>query len=165
MTFNILVGGPGTTSQNRGGRCLDDCAFRPGGRPNGQHLRGPQSAPLLPKHTRPIAFPRPPPLSAPGGCTGGVRDCGKGCLARVPPAVIFIGTEDEGNDRDPIPLDGFSEAVREAFASSTRGRMFPRCGTLRSPEQSAITQKPSTPAARCRGSRRAGRVSWHGRRP
>ena len=81
LTFNILVGGPGTTLADRRGRCLGDGRFRPGDRPGRQPLGRPQSAPLLPQRPRAIVLPRPPPLFARDGRTGGVGNCGKGCPA------------------------------------------------------------------------------------
>ena len=81
LTFNILVGGPGTTLRTAVDDALTTARFRPGNRPGRQRPRRPQSAPLLPKCPRAIALPRPPPLFAPDGRTGGIRDCEKGCPA------------------------------------------------------------------------------------
>jgi uncharacterized Fe-S cluster-containing MiaB family protein len=115
LTFNVLVGGPGTTLLTAEDDALTTAYFAlEAGRAANiavdlnlhPYYRSTRGRSHFPDHP-----PCPPQTVARVASAIAER-----VALRVPPAAIFIGTEDEGNDRDPVPLDGRAEVVREAFA-------------------------------------------------
>ncbi len=115
LTLNILVGGPGTTPRTavddalmtadfaletgRAGNVSIDLNLHP-------YYRSRRGRSIFPDH------PRCSPQT--------VAEAASAIAARVaghfPPTTLYIGTEDEGNDTDPIALDWRAEAVRDAVA-------------------------------------------------
>ncbi len=115
LTFNILVGGPGTTLRT----AVDDAlttahfALETGRAANisvdlnlHPYYRSTRGRSYFPAHPR--CSPRTVALAA--------SAIAERVALHVPPTALFIGIEDEGNDRDSIPPDWRAEAVRDAFA-------------------------------------------------
>ncbi len=115
LTFNILVGGPGTTSRTAVDDALATADFAlEFGRaanlsvdlnlhPYYRSARGRSHFPDQP-HCSPQTVARV------------ARAIAERITGRVPPAALFIGSEDEGNDQDLVPLDKCAEVVRDSFA-------------------------------------------------
>ncbi len=115
-TFNILVGGPGTTLQTAVDDALTtaDFALETGRvadisvdlnlHPYYRSARGRSHFPAHP--------------SCPAQTVARVASAIAERIAHhLPPTALFIGTEDEGNNRDPVLIDGRAEAVCGAFAT------------------------------------------------
>lgn len=116
LTFNILVGGPGTTLQTAVNEALTtaDFALEAGRAGNlsvdlnlHPYYRGTRGRSYFPAH----------PSCSPYTVVRVARAMAERVALYVPPIAVFIGTEDEGNDRYSIPLDGRAVAAREAFAN------------------------------------------------
>ena len=115
MTFNILVGGPGTTLQTavddalttadfalETGRAADisvDLNLHP-------YYRSARGRSHFPAH----------PRCSPRTVARVASAIAERVAQHVPPTALFIGIEDEGNDRGLIPLDWRAEAVQDALA-------------------------------------------------
>ena len=115
LTFNILVGGPGTTSQTAVDDALATADFA---LEAGQSANLPIDLNLHPYYTSARGrshFPDHPRCSH-QTVARAARAIVERVALNVPPTGIFIGTEDEGNDQDPILVDGDVEALREGFA-------------------------------------------------
>jgi hypothetical protein len=115
LTFNILVGGPGTTSRTAVDDALATAHFAlDAGRAANlsidlnlhPYYRSARGRTFFPDH----------PRCSHQTVARAARAIMERVAPNVPPTGIFIGTEDEGNDQDPVPLDGHEEAVRDAFA-------------------------------------------------
>lgn len=113
-TFNILVGGPGTTLPDAVDDALTTAHFAlESGRVAGisvdlnlhPYYRSARGRSHFPAHPR--CSPRTVALAA--------SAIAERVALHVPPAAIFIGMEDEGNDRDLISLPWRADAVRDAF--------------------------------------------------
>ncbi len=103
LTFNILVGGPGTTL----GTAVDDAlatadfALETGRAANlsvdlnlHPYYRSTRGRSYFPAH----------PRCSPETVARVASAIAERVALRVPPPAVFIGTEDEGNDRDSVPL-------------------------------------------------------------
>ncbi|MGA2032118.1 MAG: hypothetical protein ABSG68_07685 [Thermoguttaceae bacterium] len=121
LTFNILVGGPGTTSQT----ALDDAlttahfALETGRNANisvdlnlHPYYRSARGRSRFPVH------PCCPPQTVALAATA-VAELAASC---VPPSMVFIGTNDEGHDGDLISTGWRPGTVREAFESFNRSQ-------------------------------------------
>ena len=115
LTFNILVGGPGTTLQTAVDDALTtaDFALETGRVANlsvdlnlHPYYRSARGRSHFPAH----------PRCSPQTVARVASAIAERVALHVPPTALFIGTEDEGNDRDLIPLDWRAEAVRDVFA-------------------------------------------------
>ena len=114
LAFNILVGGPGTTSQN----LLDDAlatarfAWQCGRIANAPvdlnlhpYYRSARGQAYFPTHARCSHQPVARLASALAAMAASLNL----------PTAVFIGTADEGFDQDSIPAGWETGAVREAF--------------------------------------------------
>jgi hypothetical protein len=114
LTFNILVGGPGTTSDSALHDALETAHSA---LETGREARLPVDLNLHPYYPGARgqahfpAHPRCSPQTVARVASAVARLAGR----RVPPSVLFIGTDDEGHDRDRIPPGWRAGAVREAF--------------------------------------------------
>lgn len=115
LTFNILVGGPGTTLQTAVDDALAtaDFALETGRAANlavdlnlHPYYRSARGRSHFPAH----------PRCSPQTVARAARAIAERVALHVPPTALFIGTADEGNDRDSIPLEWRAEEVRDAFA-------------------------------------------------
>ena len=79
VTFNILVGGPGTTAQTAVDDALTTARFALQTGRDANIAVDLNLHPYYRKCPRAIALPRPPPLFAPDGRDGGRRACRNGC--------------------------------------------------------------------------------------
>ena len=116
LTFNILVGGPGTTVQTAVDDALKtaDFALETGRiaelsidlnlHPYYRSARGQSHFPAHPR-------------CSPQTVAQVAQAIAERVARRVPPTALFIGTADEGNDRDSIPPDWRAEAVRDALTA------------------------------------------------
>jgi hypothetical protein len=114
-TFNILVGGPGTTAHTAVADALATATFaletgREAGVPIDLNLhpyyRSARSQKEFPDH------PRCPVQTV----ASAARAVGELVVSTAPECGIFIGTFDEGHDQDPAPPDWSGGGAREAFA-------------------------------------------------
>jgi uncharacterized Fe-S cluster-containing MiaB family protein len=115
LTFNVLVGGPGTTLRTAGDDALATADFaleagRAAGLPVDLNLH-----PYYRGTRGRLHFPAHPPCSPPTVARVARAIADRLARQRLP-TTIFIGTEDEGNDRDPDPRAWREEAVRQAVA-------------------------------------------------
>jgi hypothetical protein len=115
LTFNILVGGPGTTSLTAVDDALAtaDFALDTGRVANlavdlnlHPYYRGKRGRSHFPAH----------PACSPQMVAQAVRAIAEKFAAIVPSPALFIGTGDEGNAPDSTPLDGRAEVVPAAIA-------------------------------------------------
>jgi hypothetical protein len=115
LTFNILVGGPGTTLRTTVDDALTTAHFAlETGRVANiavdlnlhPYYRSARGRSHFPAHPR--CSPQTVALVA--------STIVERVALHVPPTSLFIGIEDEGNDRDLIPLASRAEVVRDAFA-------------------------------------------------
>lgn len=115
LTFNILVGGPGTTLPS----AVDDAlatanfAWETGRAANlsvdlnlHPYYRTARGRSHFPAH----------PRCSPQTVARVARAIAERVALHVPPTALFIGIEDESDDRDPVSVDWRAEAVREAVA-------------------------------------------------
>ena len=116
LTFNILVGGPGTTSRTAVDDALAtaDFALEAGRAANipvdlnlHPYYRSAQGRSRFPGH----------PRCSPQTVARAASAIAERIARRAAPTAIFIGIEDEGNDRDTVPLDWPTAMVREALAN------------------------------------------------
>jgi hypothetical protein len=113
-TFNILVGGPGTTLQTAVDDALTTACFAlEAGRAAGisvdlnlypyyRSTRGQEHFPLHPRCSAETV----------ARAASAVAELARSC---VPPSVLWIGTNDEGHDPDFTPSGWPAGAVREAL--------------------------------------------------
>jgi uncharacterized Fe-S cluster-containing MiaB family protein len=115
LTFNILVGGPGTNLQTAVDDALATAHFAlEAGRVANisvdlnlhPYYRSTRGRSHFPAHPR--CSPQTVALVA---CAIAER-----VAPHAPPTALFIGTADEGNDKDSIPLEWRADAVHVAFA-------------------------------------------------
>ncbi len=115
LTVNILVGGPGTTLSTAVDDALTTADFA---LETGRIASVPVDLNLHPyyRSTRGRShFPAHPHCSSRTLALAASAIAEKVAL-HVPPTVLFIGMEDEGNDSDLVPPDWRAEAVRGALA-------------------------------------------------
>ena len=114
VTYNILVGGPGTTLQT----VVDDALATAGfALETGRAANISIDLNLHPYYRNARGrshFPAHPSCS-PQTVARVASAIAERVAHRVPPTAVFVGTEDEGNDQDSVPRDSRAEA-REAFA-------------------------------------------------
>jgi uncharacterized Fe-S cluster-containing MiaB family protein len=121
LTVNILIGGPGTTLQ----KALDDAlgtarfALEAGRDAHVSvdlnlhpYYRSARGQSYFPAHPRCSARTVALVASA----------IAKLAVSCVPPSVLFIGTNDEGHDRDFIPPGSCADTVHDAFESFNRSQ-------------------------------------------
>jgi len=121
LTFNILIGGPGTTSQD----ALDDAlrtarfALETARDANVSvdlnlhpYYRGARGQASFPAHPRCS-------LETTARVASAIAELTASC---IPPSVLFIGSNDEGHDRDLIPPGWRADTVREAFDEFNRSQ-------------------------------------------
>jgi hypothetical protein len=115
LTFNILVGGPGTTLPAAVDDALTTADFAlESGRVASvavdlnlhPYYRSARGRSHFPAH----------PRCSPRTVARVASAIAERVAARVPPVAIYIGMDSEGNDRDLIPPAWRAEAVREAYA-------------------------------------------------
>ncbi len=114
LTFNILVGGPGTTSQTAVDDALATADFAlEAGREAGLSVDLNLHPYYLSTRGR-SEFPNQPRCSHQTVARAAWAIAERVAM-NVPPTAIFIGTEDEGNDKDPVQVGGQVEAICEAL--------------------------------------------------
>jgi hypothetical protein len=114
LTFNILVGGPGTALRTAVDDALATADFA---LQAGRFANLPVDLNLHPYYRSSRGrsqFPTHPRCS-PQTVARVARAIAGKVARQIPPTALYIGTEDEGNDRDSIPPDWHAEAVRDAL--------------------------------------------------
>ena len=121
LTFNILVGGPGTTSHG----ALDDALTTAHyALETGRGAKLPVDLNLHPYYqsARGQSYFPAHPRCSPQTAARVASAVAQLAVRSVPPSVLFIGTNDEGHDRDFIPPGWRADTVREALERFNRSQ-------------------------------------------
>jgi hypothetical protein len=115
LTFNILIGGPGTTARTAVDDAVATADFALGLGEAAKLSVDLNLHPYYPSARGRLHFPDHPRCS-PQTVANVALATGEKVSRRFPPTAIYIGIEDEGNDVESAQLGRGDQAARDAFA-------------------------------------------------